>query len=190
MHPGSGVIIELSSIAKGYFILDQCLKAAKVHIIEASSVSPGKFLILLKGDVNAVGKAYDSALMSGNKEIIDSALIPTLNKGILDALYGLSKVEANKAGIVVLETTTLTSMLLGLHNIAAVKKDIQFIEVKPGRGLGGKSIGFITGNITDLYESLEIFLRVTKQNGSFIEGQVISAPHPDFLSHFNISGAN
>jgi hypothetical protein len=81
-------------------------------------------------------------------------------------------------------------MMLGLHNIVAARKDIQFIDVRPGRGLGGKSVGFFTGKITALYEALEIFSRVTKQKGTFVEGQVVSSPHPDFLSYFNISGAN
>jgi microcompartment protein CcmL/EutN len=186
MH--SGVILEFSSIAKGYFALDHCLKNAKVHIIEASAISPGKFLILLRGDIEAVGKALNAAMAVATDELIDSALLPNLDKGILDALYGLSKIEADKNGLVVVETSTLSGMLVGLHNITSQKKNVQFIEVRPGRGLGGKSTAFFTGAPAELKESLEIFLRATKSNGSFIEGQFISSPHPDFLSYFNISG--
>lgn len=184
----SGVILELSSIAKGYFVLDHCLKSTKVHVVEASAISPGKFIILLKGEIDAVGTAYNAALAVAKNEIIDSALLPNLHKGILDALYGLSKVEADKNGVVVVETSSLTAMLVGLHNITSQQKRVQFIEVRPGRGLGGKSTAFFTGAAEELKISLEIFIQATKTHGNFVDGQLISAPHPDFLTFFNISG--
>jgi len=181
----AGLVLELSSIATGYAVLDLCLKSGEVHVIEASAISPGKFLILLGGELREVEKAFQAAVNSAKESLLDSALLPNLQDSILKALYGLSKVEATREGLVVVETSSLSSMLWGLH-ILASKIKISLIEVKSGRGVGGKSIAFFVAD--NMPEALDFFIRTVKARAGFVEGQVVARPHKDFLSFFNISG--
>jgi microcompartment protein CcmL/EutN len=183
----AALIIEFSSIAQGYSVLDQCLKSATVEILEASFLTPGKFLIFLKGPLAEVERAYQKAHELFKESIIDFAIIPVLDKRLVDALYGLSKVEAKKQGIVVVETSTLSSMLLGLY-VVTTKKSIELIEIRAGRGIGGKSIAYWTGDAGDLQDALDIFERTVKGRGTWIAGHAILNPHPKFLGFFNISG--
>ncbi len=182
-------LIELSSIAQGYLVLNECLKASPVQIIEASALTPGKFMVFLKGSLKDIEKSQEVALRLTVDHILDSTILPNLDPNILEALYGLSKVEAQKDGVVVLETSGLSSMLLGLHQ-AKAQKAISVIEVRPGRGIGGKSTAFFTGNQKDMHDALDIFTRAVKPKGAWINGQLIPNPHPEFMAFFNISGAN
>ena len=46
-------IIETSSIAKGFQIADSVLKAANVEMVVNRTICPGKYMVLISGDVDA-----------------------------------------------------------------------------------------------------------------------------------------
>lgn len=53
-------ILELSSIAKGMETGDAMLKSANVELLVSKTLCPGKFLLMLGGDVGAVQQAINS----------------------------------------------------------------------------------------------------------------------------------
>lgn len=53
-------IVELSSIAKGMETGDAMLKSANVELLVSKTLCPGKFLLMLGGDVGAVQQAIDN----------------------------------------------------------------------------------------------------------------------------------
>lgn len=183
----SGLIAEISSIAQGYVALDQSLKAASVHVIEAAALNPGKFLIVMKASTIEIEKARQSIATTSKDFILDLVTIPNLDQKIIDALYGLSRVEAKKNGVLVLETSGLASMLSVLHPLVT-SHSISVIEVRSGRDIGGKSTAFLTGSTESLKAALDNFVRITKPTGRYINAQNILNPTNEFLSYFNISG--
>ena len=50
--------VELSSIAKGLEAADAMLKASEITLLVSRSVCPGKYIILVSGEVGAVNAAY------------------------------------------------------------------------------------------------------------------------------------
>ena len=50
-------IVELTSIAKGMEVGDVMLKSANVTLLACKTLCPGKYLLMIGGDVSAVGKA-------------------------------------------------------------------------------------------------------------------------------------
>ena len=48
-------LIELNSIARGYQVGDAMLKAASVEILFNRTICPGKFMVMIGGDVAADG---------------------------------------------------------------------------------------------------------------------------------------
>ena len=55
MKKGAAIgIVETSSIAKGFEIADTVLKAANVEIVLNRTICPGKYIVLVGGDVDAV----------------------------------------------------------------------------------------------------------------------------------------
>ena len=55
-------ILELSSIAKGMETGDAMLKSANVELLVSKTLCPGKFLLMLGGDVGAVQQATTAVL--------------------------------------------------------------------------------------------------------------------------------
>src|SRR4051812_43985323 len=139
---------ELSSIARGYFLLDQLVKKAPVKILEAASVSPGKFFILINGDEASVEESRNHILPLGTNQIIDEVYIPYLHSEVLPALYSQSQHQVNESlGIV--ETATVASGLVSADQ-ALKSANVHLIDFRMARGIGGKSYYFVTGNLEDV----------------------------------------
>ena len=54
-------LIEVNSIAKGYEVCDVMAKTADVTILVAKSICPGKYIIMIGGDVAAVRQSVCGA---------------------------------------------------------------------------------------------------------------------------------
>ena len=54
MEVGVLGVLEFNSIAAGVEAMDYMVKAAPVKIVDATTICPGKFLILITGEVAAV----------------------------------------------------------------------------------------------------------------------------------------
>ncbi|MGM0381367.1 MAG: BMC domain-containing protein, partial [bacterium] len=63
-------LIELSSIAKGYEVTDELVKAADSQLVEAHSVCPGKFIVLITGLVGDVEKSVDAGLQLAGHSLV------------------------------------------------------------------------------------------------------------------------
>ena len=53
-------ILELTSIAKGMELGDAMLKSANVNLLVSKTICPGKFLLMLGGDIGAVQQAIET----------------------------------------------------------------------------------------------------------------------------------
>ena len=53
-------LLELNSIARGVEAGDAMLKAAEVTLLKAGSVCPGKYTVVISGEVAAVKAAMDA----------------------------------------------------------------------------------------------------------------------------------
>ena len=63
--------LELNSIAKGIEAADAMLKAAEVRLITAKPSCPGKYNVLICGDVAAVQSSLDAGAATGGANVID-----------------------------------------------------------------------------------------------------------------------
>ena len=66
-------ILECSSIAKGVEAADAILKAAEVSLLYAKPVCPGKYTVLVCGDVAAVQAALEAGERTADGYLVDSA---------------------------------------------------------------------------------------------------------------------
>lgn len=53
-------ILELTSIAKGMELGDAMLKSANVDLLVSKTICPGKFLLMLGGDIGAIQQAIET----------------------------------------------------------------------------------------------------------------------------------
>ena len=72
-------ILELSSIAKGMETGDAMLKSANVELLVSKTLCPGKFLLMLGGDVGAVQQAINSGASLAGEMLVDSLVLPNIH---------------------------------------------------------------------------------------------------------------
>jgi microcompartment protein CcmL/EutN len=78
----------------------------------------------------------------------------------------------------VVETLTAPSIIWAAD--AAIKAtDIDIVEVRIARALGGKNICVINGVLSDVKESVRTGIAYPEEKGFLVDYQVIAAPHPD-----------
>ena len=81
-------IIEIKSIAKGIEACDSALKSAGVKLITAQPICPGKYEIILTGNLADVQAAVDHVRERNNSNIIDSGKLGRISECVVKALFG------------------------------------------------------------------------------------------------------
>ena len=64
-------LIELTSIAGGFLVADTMLKASNVKLLLSRSICSGKYMVLIGGDVAAVGAAVHAGCTAAKGCLID-----------------------------------------------------------------------------------------------------------------------
>ena len=78
----------------------------------------------------------------------------------------------------IVETFTAASAIEAAD--AAVKSgDIELIEVRVARGLGGKCFVSMTGDVADVRAAVEAGALIAAEQGVLINTEVIANPHPE-----------
>ncbi|MCD8276657.1 BMC domain-containing protein, partial [Enterocloster citroniae] len=78
--------LELNSIAKGILAVDMMLKAAEIKLVSARPSCPGKYQILITGEVSAVESALRIGEESAKTNVVDRLLIPRVNPQVIEAI--------------------------------------------------------------------------------------------------------
>ena len=165
--------LELNSIATGVIAGDAMLKAASVQLIMAQPVCPGKFIILVSGDTASVEASVNAGCKEGGEHVIDSVVIPSIHEEVIPAIMRSSAPEQKEA-VGVIETFSLTSAILAADY--AVKSSlIDLIEVRLGRGLGGKSFVIVTGAVADVKSATEAAKAQLAAEGMILN--IVVVPH-------------
>ena len=171
-------LLELASIAQGYFLCDAIVKRAPVQLLRAEAVSPGKFLILFGGDVASVEESYETAMEHSTEDLLDTLYLPYLHEQVLPAIAGQPQTEALDA-IGIFECHTVSSSIVAAD--AAVKAaDVKLLEFRVARGIGGKGYFTLTGELTEVEAALDAAIG-SRDDGSRVKSVIIPNPHEDFL---------
>jgi microcompartment protein CcmL/EutN len=169
-------LIELSSIARGHRVADAMLKRAPVGLLRADWVSPGKFLVLVDGDVAAVDEAYRAGLEVAADRVVDRLFLPQAHGSLWSALAGEPSAAAvDSLGIV--ETTTVAATLLAA-DAAAKAAAVRLIELQLARGIGGKGFFTVTGPLAEVEAAVEAAVAILEA-AQVHATEIIAAPHVD-----------
>jgi microcompartment protein CcmL/EutN len=172
-------LIELGSIAAGFQAADAMLKAAGVELVLARTICSGKYMVLVRGDVAAVGAAVDAGLVAGDFAVIDSFVIPNLHESIFPAIAGTAKVEALEA-LGILEAFSVASLIEGAD--AAVKAaNVQLIELRLAMALGGKAFASMTGSVAAVRAAVDAGAQAIAKKGLLVNKVVIPQPRGELL---------
>ncbi len=171
--------LELSSIAKGIEAADAMLKSAEVSMITAKASCPGKYHVLITGDVAAVKSSIEAGETIAEGFVIESTVIPRVHPQVIRAISAEDIPEqANAVGIV--EFMSVTSSIMCAD--AAVKAaDVKLIDVRLGSGIGGKSFVILTGEVSAVKTSVESGAKAGSRHGFLLNKVTIPNPHRDIF---------
>ena len=145
--------IETSSIAQGAVVGDAMVKTAEVDLIEARPLSPGKYWVLIGGEVGPVRASFRRGVEVAGETLLDSLLIPQIHESVLHALAGTGpKPDHDALGVI--ETLTAAATIVAA-DAAAKAADVLVREIKLANGLGGKGYFYVSGTVSDVQAAIE-----------------------------------
>ncbi len=147
-------IIEFSSIAKGVEAADTMVKSSSVEVLTLKHICPGKFLVILCGDVEDVKIAVETTICSGKDKIVETAVISNAHTDLLLAFRKRIKTLKTDA-LGIFEVSTVTSALISLDLVLKSTK-VNLFKLVIGNGIGGKSYYIVTGDVGSVKEAIKI----------------------------------
>ncbi len=168
-------MVEYKTVSSGMRAADRMVKTAEIDIVEATTVCPGKYIVIVSGELSAVRAAVDAAATHDPEPLIDSFVLGAPHESIFTALYGTTDVGETEA-LGVLETFSSAAAIVAA-DIAAKTAMVELIELRLARGMCGKSYLLLTGGIAAVQAAIDRAQAGAGENGMFLDSTVI--PHPD-----------
>lgn len=167
--------LELNSIARGIEACDAMLKAAAVELVESHPICPGKYMVLITGDVDAVRSSLKVGVEYASHNLVDTFLIPNVHERVIPALRAVTSVtELQALGVV--ESFSAASAILAAD--AAVKAAaVELLEIRLSNGMGGKSFFTLTGIVGAVEAAVKAAVEMLQSEGLLVNSVVIPSPH-------------
>ena len=172
-------VVETNSIPLGVLAGDAMVKAAAVELVAAQTACAGKYIVLISGDVAAVRAAVAAGVVGADASLVDSLVIPNVDERVVAAMAGACPAEQVEA-VGVVETFSLASAI-SVADISVKAADVDLIEVRLGRGMGGKSYVIITGEVAAVEASVRAAEAGEGLEGLIASSVVIPSPHMDMI---------
>lgn len=169
--------IEFKSIPIGIEATDDMLKAGNVDLMMASPLCPGKYVTIISGDVGAVQASIKNGERIGGIYVLESHVIPNIHPDVLPAMLGAGDITDVKALGIVETINAISSIMVG--DIAVKASNVDLIEIRIARGLGGKGFVLLTGEISSVKTAIKAAEADMRDLGVITSYSVIASPHKD-----------
>lgn len=172
-------MIETMSVPLGIQAGDAMLKAADVELVASQAACAGKYIVIVEGEVAAVRSSVEAGKASAGSALVDSLVIPGIHEQVAPAIGAASEIETvNALGI--MESYSMCAAILAAD--AAVKAAaVNLIEVRLGRGLGGKAFVILTGEVAAVQSAVQAAQALEEVQGMFGASTVIPSPHKKII---------
>ena len=170
-------VIELKSIPKGVEATDAALKSAGVELVSAHPACPGKYEIILTGSISNVEAAVEHVRSKFEGYIIDSSVRGRIDEQVITALFG-TQTTGRTGSLGLLETYSAATSIKAA-DIAIKTARVEIFDLRVSRGMGGKGVVIITGEIGDVTAAIEASANYAKTTGMLSSYSVIAAPHAE-----------
>ncbi|TEB05427.1 BMC domain protein [Pelotomaculum schinkii] len=169
--------IEYRSVARGLEATDAMLKNGTVELVQATVLCPGKFVSMVTGDIGAVESAVKRGIGYDPTFAISSFVIPNVHPSVLPALTATTTAAVTGA-LGIIETIDASSAVVA-GDTAAKNANINLLEIRLARGMGGKGFVFLCGELTAVQTAVRTTEIKIGEEGLLIATSVIASPHPD-----------
>jgi microcompartment protein CcmL/EutN len=178
-------LLELGSIARGYVVTDAMVKKAPVRVYESRAVTPGKYIVLVAGDVAEVDEAMRAGLAAAQGTLIDQLFLPQAHAQLAPLLRGDAPAHAIDDAMAIVETNSVASTIVSA-DAAAKAAAVWLVEMKLAVGIGGKGYFTLAGELPDVQAAAEAAAGLA---GSWLAGrEIIARPHDDLRGFLRAKG--
>lgn len=153
MRPAIG-LLELSSIAVGILAGDAMVKRSPVEVLYAGTVHPGKYLVLVGGEMAHVEEALPAGREAGAAALLDEILLPDVHPQVVGALTG-RKLGSGGEALGIVETSTVAA-ILGAADRGVKGAAVELLEVRVADDLGGKAYCLFDGPVAEVEAAVEL----------------------------------
>lgn len=170
-------ILELISMADGFNTLDAIVKESPVIIIKAEPINPGKYLIMITGDVASVEAAMDMGVKIAGSSIVDHILLKNLDEQIIPSIKRCQAPEEWDA-IGLLETLSVAAAVEAA-DMAVKEADVHIVGILTGNETGGKALVKLSGAVGDINIAMSLAVKMLKNKDQLYRNVIIPGPHVD-----------
>jgi microcompartment protein CcmL/EutN len=170
-------VIELKSIPKGVEATDAALKSAGIEMVSAHPSCPGKYEIILTGSISNVQAAVDHVRAKFENYVIDSSIMGRIDEQVITALFG-TQTTAKKGALGLIETFSAATAIKAA-DMAVKTARVEIFDLRVSRGMGGKGVVMLTGEVGDVTAAVEAGANYAKTTAMLSSYSVIAAPHEE-----------
>ncbi len=168
-------LIEFTSIPMGIKYCDQMLKQSPIHLLEATTICPGRFVTMIGGDAVTVDYAMQKGLSADGDWIADHLYLPNVDPKVVAALAG-RPVAGDYDSLGVIETSTVAAGIIAADT-AVKMAEVFLLRIRLARELGGKAYLILAGSLGEVEASLDHVKEVMAGSGHLL--QSVTVPVPD-----------
>lgn len=174
--PPAIALLEFESIARAIRTGDAMVKRAEVRVQLAEPVSPGKYLILVTGGEAEVEESWLEGLEIGGGAVVDSLFLPGVHADALAAVHGLQRDRWAQDSIGIVEASSVAGAIVAC-DAACKESPVRVLQMRLGKGIGGKGVFTLAGELWDIQASLEAAQRSIEERRVLLASEII--PRPD-----------
>lgn len=167
-------MLEIRSIVRGIRAADAMVKAAGVELLTADSICPGKFLAVIGGSVGAVDSALEVGEAAAEGEVMDRFFLANAHDAVFPAIAGCVE-PAARAALGMVETFSVATAIRAA-DAAAKATPVQILDLRLARGMGGKALLLMSGEVGAVQMAVEVAGKVASEEGLLAASDVLAAP--------------
>jgi microcompartment protein CcmL/EutN len=168
-------MIETMSVPLGIQAGDAMLKAAEVELVSSQAACAGKYIVIVEGEVAAVRSSVDAGRAAAGSALADSLVIPGIHEQVAPAVAASAEID-DVGALGVMESYSMCAAIVAAD--AAVKAAaVHLIEIRLGRGLGGKAFVILTGDVAAVGAAVAAAEGLEAVEGMLGASVVIPSPH-------------
>ena len=174
-------MVEYKTVSAGVVAADAMVKTSEVSIIEAQTVCPGKYIVIISGDLSAVNAAVEAAKTLHGMHLINSFVLGNPHESIFPAIYGTAQPEKIDA-LGILETYDVAALIVAA-DMAAKTAVVELIELRLAKGMCGKSYMTLTGSVSAVQAAIDRAKAEAGDKGMFLDSAVIARPSDKLMKY-------
>jgi microcompartment protein CcmL/EutN len=168
-------VLECETIHRGWETTDAMSKMARLRILAAEPIPPGRFLVVVGGPVGEIEVAFRRGVEVAGA-LHDRLFLPEAAEGILPALAsGARRGEVDSLGL--FETLSVSAVLDGADR-GLKGAAVRLLQLHLARGIAGHAFGIFEGRQDMVEAALALAEERARAHGRWIGATLLARPDP------------